>query len=174
MCYIDVFKPTYPISMSSSRYFVVKVIAIVAASLALVVYLYAKINHVTPLAMVDKSAYNTYSGIAIKGYDPVSYFIVSPEEGSEEFQMDWNGATWLFSSRQNMELFKNHPQKYAPQFGGYCSFAVTTGFTATVDPEAYTIQDGKLYLFNGQNLKVSFMLETEKSIETAEKKWNDN
>lgn len=159
--------------MTQSRLSVIKVIVLIVVLIAASVYLYAKINHVKPLSMVDKSAFNTYSGVAIKGFDPVSYFVEGPKEGSAEYQIEWQGAKWQFASQENLELFLSNPDKYSPSFGGYCSFAVTTGFTATIDPQAYLIKDDRLYLFNGHDLKVSFMINTDKSIGTAQKNWKE-
>ncbi|MFY0626231.1 MAG: YHS domain protein [Reichenbachiella sp.] len=152
---------------------VLRIIGLVAVLLALTVFIYAKLNHVNPLGMVDKSTYNSYSGIAIKGYDPVSYFMEVPTKGTETFTTEWKGVQWNFASLDNKELFLSNPEKYAPQFGGYCSFAVTTGFSATIDPAAYLIKDEKLYFFNGEDLRINFMIDTEKSINTAHSKWNE-
>lgn len=137
------------------------------------VFLYAKVNRIRPLSMVNKSMFNAYSGVAIKGYDPISFFTGVPREGSEEFQTVWKNITWKFTSLKNMNAFRINPEKYAPQFGAYCSFAVTTGYTATIDPLSYLIKDGKLYLFNGPDMKLSFMIDVEESIKTAEKRWRE-
>lgn len=151
---------------------VLKLIGLIFLLVLISVFIYAKLNHVTPLNMADKTSYNSYSGIAIKGYDPVAYFVESePLKGSEEFSTDWKGVEWQFASPENRDLFLSNPEKYAPQFGGYCAFAVTTGFTATIDPNAYLVNDGKLYLFNGEDLRINFMVEKDNSINTAHSKW---
>jgi YHS domain-containing protein len=69
----------------------------------------------------SKSLINqNWQGVAIKGYDPVAYFTLSkPVKGSAEFQYEWMGAKWRFSSAQHRDLFKSNPEKYAPQYGGY-------------------------------------------------------
>ena len=89
-----------------------------------------------------------FGGVAIMGYDPVAYFTDSkPVQGSEEFSYDWLGTPWYFASREHRELFKSEPVKYAPQFGGYCAGEVSgNGITINIDPEAWRIIDGKLYL----------------------------
>lgn len=90
---------------------------------------------------------------AIGGYDPVGYFTQSqPVKGSNAHAFTWQEATWLFASTENLETFKSNPEKYAPQFGGYCAYAVSKGYTAKTEPNAWTIHDGKLYL--NYNLKV--------------------
>lgn len=86
-------------------------------------------------------------GVAIDGTDTVAYFTQSaPATGSREFTYDWNGATWLFTSAQNRASFAADPAAYAPQYGGYCAYAVSEGYTASTVPQAWKIVDGKLYL----------------------------
>jgi YHS domain-containing protein len=86
-------------------------------------------------------------GVAIDGYDPVAYFTQGkPVEGTSDFEYDWMGATWRFASAANRDQFAADPQKYAPQYGGYCAYAVSQGTTADIDPEAWHIEDGRLYL----------------------------
>jgi YHS domain-containing protein len=94
-----------------------------------------------------------FGGVAIKGYDPVAYFTESRAvKGSDAFSQEFLGETWQFASDEHRKMFTASPTKYAPQYGGYCAgevlFAdVTTGVTTNVDPEAWRIIDGKLYLF---------------------------
>lgn len=86
-------------------------------------------------------------GIAVDGSDVVAYFTQGmPVTGSADFAYDWMGATWLFSSAENRDVFAATPEAYAPQFGGYCAYAVSQGYTAPTIPEAWRIVDGKLYL----------------------------
>jgi YHS domain-containing protein len=86
-------------------------------------------------------------GLAIKGYDVVAYFTVGqPTKGSTEFTYKWMGATWQFANAKDLELFKADPGKYAPQYGGYCAYAVSKNHTASVNPKNWKIVDGKLYL----------------------------
>ena len=86
--------------------------------------------------------------VMLLGYDPVAYFTEGkPVKGSEEFSYDWLGTPWHFANREHRELFKSEPVKYAPQFGGYCAGEVAgDGITINIDPEAWRIIDGKLYL----------------------------
>lgn len=87
-------------------------------------------------------------GIAIKGYDPVSYFISEePQEGKESLTYEYEGATYQFASQDNLDTFKADPAKYAPAYGGWCAYAVGNGYTADANPETYKILDGKLLLF---------------------------
>lgn len=94
----------------------------------------------------EPEIFNT-DGVAINGYDAVAYFTQSaPIEGSAEHELDWNGATWRFSSAENKTAFEVDPAAYAPQYGGYCAYAVSKGGTATTSPDAWRVVDGKLYL----------------------------
>jgi hypothetical protein len=87
------------------------------------------------------------AGLALHGYDAVSYFASpAPLEGKPEFEQSWGGARWRFASAENRDRFVADPTRYAPQFGGYCAKAVSENHTADVDPLAYKLVDGKLYL----------------------------
>lgn len=87
------------------------------------------------------------SGVAIRGTDTVAYFTESkPVKGSDQFTTEWNGATWKFASQENLDLFVANPEKYAPQYGGYCAYGVSNGYLVKIEPENWSIVDGKLYL----------------------------
>ncbi len=97
-------------------------------------------------AAVDPINKNIF-GTALKGYDAVAYFKESkPVKGKDQFRHEWMGAKWYFASAANRDDFAKNPEKYAPQFGGYCAWAVAHNYTASIDPEAWRIVDGKLYL----------------------------
>jgi len=86
-------------------------------------------------------------GAAISGTDPVAYFTEGrPVAGQAAITHDWNGATWRFASPETREMFAADPEAYAPQYGGYCAYAVSRGYTAKTEPEAWHIHEGKLYL----------------------------
>lgn len=89
------------------------------------------------------------SGLAIQGYDPVAYFKSHKAmEGEKEFSVHYNGVTYRFASKQNMDEFTRNPVHYEPQFGGWCAFAMgKKGEKVAVDPETFKVLDGKLYLF---------------------------
>ena len=102
-----------------------------------------------PLAAQAKST-EIYTGwlssSAVGGYDPVAYFTEGkPVAGNSGITHQWKGATWRFASEKNRDLFKAEPAKYAPQYGGYCAWAVSQGYTAKGDPNHWKIVDGKLY-----------------------------
>ncbi len=114
---------------------------------------------------------NAKDGIAIRGYDAVAYFTSSkPVKGSEKYQHSWNGATWHFSNEENRKLFAAAPEKYAPQFGGYCAYAASRDYIYDADPEFWKIVDGKLYL----NYNADAKKEWEKDIPENIKKGNEN
>lgn len=93
--------------------------------------------------------YNLTEGIAIQGYDPVSYFIKNKaEKGSEKYQVTYQGVTYYFANNANKNTFLSTPEKFEPQFGGWCAFAMGDyGKKVPVNPKSFKISDGKLYLF---------------------------
>src|SRR6185436_486902 len=90
-----------------------------------------------------------FGGVAIMGYDPVAYFTDGKAvKGSDKLAYEWLGTPWYFASKKHQEMFMSEPVKYAPQYGGYCAglFINSTTTTVNIDPEAFKIIDGKLYL----------------------------
>ena len=95
-----------------------------------------------------KQEFNLEQGLALQGYDPVSYFAGKPRKGNADLTLVHQGATYLFSSRANLEVFRKTPAAYEPQYGGWCAYAMgKTGEKVPVDPETYKVKDSKLYLF---------------------------
>jgi hypothetical protein len=87
------------------------------------------------------------SDVAIKGYDTASYFKAGkPIKGNASFSFKWHKLTWHFADREDLALFEKSPGKYAPQYDGYCSWAMTMGQEAKTDPKIWKIVSGKLYL----------------------------
>jgi len=113
-----------------------------------------------------------FGDIAIKGYDPVAYFTVSKAvKGSEKYSHRWLGATWHFSSSEHQKSFQSTPAKYAPQYGGYCADGVAYGqATANIDPKAWRIINGKLYL-NYDPGAAQELEELDGQLEKAEANW---
>ena len=90
---------------------------------------------------------DTVTGVAINGYDTVAYFTDKKAvKGSDAHAFSWNGANWKFASKEHLDLFKASPEKYAPQYGGYCAYGVSQGYLVSIEPEQFTVLDGKLYL----------------------------
>ena len=115
---------------------------------------------------------NSATGIAINGYDPVAYFTQrKPVEGQAQFSTQWHGATWHFSSKANKAEFVAMPEKYAPQYGGYCAFAVAYNAIATTVPEAWSIVDNKLYLNNSIGVRTQWKSDPQGYISKADGNW---
>lgn len=99
-------------------------------------------------SMLGQEHVNTKGGYAAEGFDVVSYFKDQPQKGNKKFKTDYNGTAYKFASQENLEAFKNAPEKYIPQYGGFCAYAIAqNGKKVSVNPETYTITNGKLYLF---------------------------
>jgi len=127
---------------------------------------------VTPAFAVDQVYTGFFSNDAIKGYDTVAYFTENkPVKGSDEFSTEYNGANWLFSSKENLELFLAEPEKYAPQYGGYCAYAVSQGNTASIKPELFTIHEGKLFLNYNNSINEKWRANKAEFIESANTNW---
>lgn len=121
---------------------------------------------------VDPVYTGFFSSTAVKGYDTVAYFTENKAvQGSGEFQTEYKGAIWLFSSKQNLELFKANPEKYEPQYGGYCAYAVAHNKTASIEPEQFTILDGKLYLNYNTAVNKKWLKDTQNFIQQADANW---
>jgi YHS domain-containing protein len=111
-------------------------------------------------APIETGTFNNY---AIYGYDPVAYFIDNKAiKGDKNITYEWHGAQWHFSNVEHKTLFANSPEKYAPQYGGYCAYAMSDGRLVGVDENAFTIYQGKLYL----NYSSSVMQQWRSNIET--------
>lgn len=115
---------------------------------------------------------STSAKIAVSGYDPVGYFVEKkPVKGLPAIQTNYQGATWYFASQANKAKFLANPKKYAPQYGGYCAYAVSQGSTASTDPEAWTIVDGKLYLNYSTFIRALWAQDTGGNISKANTNW---
>lgn len=111
-------------------------------------------------------------GAAIRGYDPVSYFTQAKAvEGNTEHTVEHNGVEWRFSSAANRALFAANPERYTPQYGGYCAWAVANNYVAPIDPHAWTIKDDKLYLNYSKLVRTRWALNKSGNIETANGNW---
>ena len=112
------------------------------------------------------------SGLALKGFDAVGYFKQAKAiEGKKEFEHTWMDATWRFSTAENRDLFAKSPEKYAPQFGGYCAFGVTGGYLAPTDPTAWKVVEGKLYLNYDSDIQKKWSEDIPGNIKKANEKW---
>ena len=115
---------------------------------------FATVKKVSPVSWGMWGNYNTSSDVALKGYDPVAYFNGGePTMGDAQYSHEWGEVTWQFVSDENRALFIDDPATFAPQFGGFCSFAVGKGFTADISPDAWHIENSSLYVFADQNVR---------------------
>ena len=111
-------------------------------------------------------------GKAIKGYDPVAFFTNSkPVMGADSLSFSWKGATWQFANRQNLQRFKATPEKYAPQYGGYCAYGTSQGHKAPTEVDTWTILNGKLYFNYNQKVKEMWVKDEPGYIQKADKQW---
>jgi YHS domain-containing protein len=118
------------------------------------------------------AAVNTADGFALKGYDPVAYFTNGqPTKGSAQYSFQWKGVTYLFASAENLQRFKADPDKYLPQYGGYCAYAMSLDRIADIDPHRWAIVGGKLYLNNGFLAQDLWSLNKSGNIESADRNW---
>lgn len=114
----------------------------------------------------------SHRGKAIRGYDPVAYFTEGrPLEGSGDFTAEWMGATWRFASAANRDAFQADPARYAPQYGGYCAWAVSQGYTASIDPEAWRIVGDKLFLNYSKSVQRRWEKDTPGNIAKGDRNW---
>ncbi len=121
---------------------------------------------------IDPVYTSTFGNQAIKGYDTVAYFTEGkPVKGKKEFSYEYLDAEWRFASAENLETFKADPTKYAPQFGGYCAYAVSQNTTASIKPELWAIVDGKLYLNYSNSVQKRWDGDREGFIKAAQENW---
>jgi YHS domain-containing protein len=112
------------------------------------------------------------AGRAIRGYDAVAYFADGePQAGSAAFSHDWKGAVWLFASAAHRDAFKADPERYAPQFGGYCAYAISKGHVQEARPEIWSIVDDRLYLNLGPGAQKKWRADVPGNIARAANNW---
>lgn len=127
-----------------------------------------------PAAFADKDPIYTAkrSNLALQGYDTVAYFTVGePTKGSAEYSTTHNGAEFRFASEENLNLFLGNPDQYAPQYGGYCAWAVAQGKTAKGDARRWAIVDDKLYLNYNKGIQKKWDKDRSGFITSADTNW---
>lgn len=111
-------------------------------------------------------------GVGLKGYDPVAYFTDSKAvKGSPQFQSSLNGVTYQFASADHKTAFDANPSKYEPQFGGFCAWAVSQGYTASIDPNAFQIVNGRLLLQYSLSVRKNFSKDSQGNLKKADTNW---
>ncbi|MEM9880087.1 MAG: YHS domain-containing (seleno)protein [Pseudomonadota bacterium] len=125
-----------------------------------------------PASAADPVYTSFFSNVAVGGYDPVAYFTQSkPVKGSKKYQLSHTGAKWYFSSQANLDAFQANPAAYAPQYGGYCAWAVSQGYTASGNPKNWAIEGGKLYLNYNDDVQQTWDGDRSGFIELANGNW---
>lgn len=129
-------------------------------------------------AAFAKDLINNKNGVAIQGYDPVSYFKDGPVKGSKELTAEFEGVTYYFSSEENQKAFEEAPAKYVPAYGGWCAYAMVDGEKVSINPKSYKIVNGKLLLFYDKFFTDTLKLWNKKEepedqlISTADNAWS--
>jgi len=117
---------------------------------------------------------NLIDGIALHGFDPVAYFTQNQAvKGDAQLTAVYHGVTYEFASKEDQAAFQANPEKYLPQYGGFCAFAVSKGAKADIDPHAFAINDGKLYVNNSGRAQKLFVDDVKSNIEKADHNWPD-
>ncbi len=110
--------------------------------------------------------------LALQGYDVVAYATMGKAtRGNVQFEQRWNNAVWRFATADHRERFASDPEKYAPQFGGYCAYAVSRGYTADIDPEAFRFVAGRLYLNYSKSVQRLWEKNIPENIAKAQANW---
>ena len=128
----------------------------------------------TKVAVAAEPHINTIGlkGVAIKGYDPVAYFRDGgPHKGSPNHAVTFEGAEWRFKSAENKALFEEAPEKYVPAYGGFCAYGVAKGVLVKIEPEAWSIRGGKLYLNYDLSVQANWNKKPDEYISVADRKW---
>ena len=125
-------------------------------------------------AMREARRRSTLENAALSGHDPVAYFTGNePKQGAVEFRSEYKGKQYYFASVQHKELFDREPERYLPQYDGYCAFGVAMGQLFDVDPKTGQVIDGKLYVNLNRKILADFNKNVKSYIEQADKKWPD-
>lgn len=120
----------------------------------------------------QKSQIYIVNGKAIKGYDPVAFFTdAKPVMGQDSLMLQWHDASWYFASRKNLEAFQAAPEKYAPQYGGYCAYGTAMGHKAPTEVDTWTVLDGKLYFNYNSKVKGTWSKDRPAFIKKADQTW---
>jgi len=116
--------------------------------------------------------YQSKGKLALSGYDAVSYFKDGkPVVGKSAFAYTWMDAVWHFSSAENRDAFAKEPEKYAPQYGGYCAFGTSQGHLVPGDPQAWKVVDDKLYLNYNKDVQKFWLQDVPGNIQKADENW---
>lgn len=151
-----------------------KYVYISIAVIVLLVGTLATVKKVSPVSWGWWGTTNTSSGVALHGHDPVVYFDEATAKlGNANYSHVWADATWHFQDVENRDRFAANPEMYSPQYGSFCAFAMSIGFTAEIDADAWHIENGRLYVFADKNVRDDWVEGLpDGSLEASEESWS--
>lgn len=115
---------------------------------------------------------NQVDGVGLHGFDPVAYFTRhKPMKGNPNISAAYDGTTYEFASAKDRALFQADPQRYAPQYGGFCAYGVAEGAKVDIDPHAFLVKNGKLYLNFSEEVRDEFQKKADPLVTQADRKW---
>lgn len=126
---------------------------------------------VSPLGWGMYGAHESAEGLAVEGKDIVALHGGRMLDGTDAHAQEWGGATWRFSSAENLATFAANPEQYAPAFGGFCSFAVSKGFTAKADVSVSHKADGRFYMFADADMKANWLADKDANLALSTSNW---
>lgn len=123
-------------------------------------------------AFADQPVFHAEQGTAIGGFDTVAYFTDGVAvKGDPKYRLMWKGAIWQFASQEHLDAFEANPRGFAPQYGGYCAYAVARGYTVGTDPEAWRIIDDKLYLIHSDPIMDRWLADLDENLRLSDENW---
>lgn len=151
-----------------------QILTMIAMLLPLSGLVAATLQPVSAQSIVSAILTDPLTGIAIGGMDPVSYFTEpAPLPGRPEYELTWHGVPWLFANAANMEVFKRHPDVYAPQYGGHGAMSMARGFLSDADPQMYLVYKQRLYLFYSASNREAFRLSPDAAAIRGAEHWQE-
>ena len=110
-------------------------------------------------------------GVAIQGYDVLSYLEKRAEKGREEFSIEYGGIKWYFANSDHRDQFRQDPESFLPEYGGFCAYSVGRGYPATADPRAFSVDGHKLYLFFDRAVQTVWEQDQRRLVTSADRYW---
>lgn len=110
-------------------------------------------------------------GLALQGFDVISYLERHPEKGQKAYAFEHNGVTWLFANNEHLRRFSRQPEQYIPEYGGFCAYSIGHGFPATADPRVFTLEGNKLYLFFDKAAQTVWQQNQRNMVTAADRNW---
>jgi hypothetical protein len=128
----------------------------------------------TYAATTERVVTNAQTGLAIDGYDPVAYFIDAMAlAGRPDLELRYRDTVWRFRNPGNLAAFRDHPNDYEPQFGGYDPMAISRGVPSSGNPLFWLVESRRLYLFHNPETQAEFQADARRLVSLAEAKWSD-